>query len=169
LQIMTRALRNTPVPIALVTLNAIAATRPMPLRRWGASFELLRIARVSLRMDGHRDRNDGPHHLVLSVPSQFLLIGSKSSPILAKSAALSQSPDLLAHDSGAVQKLRKLTVNLDQLMQAGQADGSQFRHLSFPRINAAPSRNRRLCRRPSDRSGKPGERPRSRARSGQSS
>jgi len=41
--------------------------------------------------------------------------------------------------------------------------------VTCPRINAAPSRNRRPCRRPSGRSCKPGERSRSRARSGQSS
>jgi len=82
----------------------------MPFRRWGASFELLRIARVSLRMDGHGDRNDGPHHPVLNVTSQFLLMGSKSSPILAELAALSRSPDLLAHDSGGSRSRARVTV-----------------------------------------------------------
>jgi hypothetical protein len=53
LQIMTRALRNTPVPIAFVTVKATAIMRPMPFSRRGASLALLGIAKVNLRIDRH--------------------------------------------------------------------------------------------------------------------
>jgi hypothetical protein len=60
--------------------------------------------------DGYRDLDGGPHHPVFNVPSQFLSMGSKSSPILAKFAALSRSPDLLAHDSGGLRSRARVTV-----------------------------------------------------------
>jgi hypothetical protein len=70
----------------------------------------LGIATVNLRMDRYEDLNGGPHHLVLNVTSQFLLKGSRSSPILAKSAAPSQSPDLLAHGFGGLRSRVRVTV-----------------------------------------------------------
>jgi len=46
--------------------EAIAATRPMPFTRWGASFERLGLATVNLRMDRYEDLNGRPQHLVLN-------------------------------------------------------------------------------------------------------